>query len=120
MEFSNYIFGNTKKELLLFKIERNLAPKLEATDIVPLVNRAFAQSFGRPDLVVKAISERGWCPANYNIMLDKRLDSDTLSGTTTNDTFQETIESLNLSTGTAATVMQKLVQHANQSEGIKR
>jgi hypothetical protein len=37
-------------------------------DIVPLVNRAFPNSFRKNKNAVKAIAERGWNPLNYNIL----------------------------------------------------
>ncbi len=46
-------------------------PKFEPTDIVPLVNMAFPNSFGRQKNAQKAIASRGWNPLNYNIILMK-------------------------------------------------
>ena len=100
-----------------------MLPKLEATDIIPLVNKAFACSFGQPEFVSKAILERGWYPANYNILLDKEFNNngDCLQIAHINNEKEHDllINSLNVSTGAAGTVLQKLVWHASQSEGIQ-
>jgi hypothetical protein len=36
---------------------------------VPLINIAFLKSFGTKKNALKAISERGWNPLNYNILM---------------------------------------------------
>lgn len=45
------------------------------TDIIPIVNCAFPESFGRVDKARKAIINRGWGPLNYAILLNPDLQS---------------------------------------------
>ena len=80
-----------KIEQLAYKTERNLAPRLEANDIMPLVNKAFAHLFGCPELAAKKLLSMNGVRANYYIMLDSRLDNggDNLSGTITEDNFDQ-------------------------------
>ena len=39
------------------------------TDIIPLINQAWPESFGRVVQAKKAIAERGWNPLNYSLLL---------------------------------------------------
>ena len=48
-------------------------PQLTATDIIPLVNKAWNASFARVDSNKKAIAERGWGPCNRNLLLYKEI-----------------------------------------------
>ena len=45
------------------------------TDFMPLVNRAWAESFARVDKNRNAISKRGWNPLNKALLLDPSLRS---------------------------------------------
>jgi hypothetical protein len=46
---------------------------LSPTDIIPLVNRAWAASFATVDTNKKAIYDRGWYPLNRNLLLHTTL-----------------------------------------------
>ena len=49
-------------------IKKRGAPRFEPTDIVPLVNKAFPMSFGNQGSAIRAISQRGWNPLNFNLL----------------------------------------------------
>ena len=50
-------------------------PSLLPTDIVPLVNFAWDKSFTRIELNKKAIADRGWDPLNYQMLIDKSIQT---------------------------------------------
>ena len=54
-----------------------MKPTIEAYEIIPLVNYAWANSFSRnqTNRAAIAIAVRGWGPLNRNLMLDKTLRS---------------------------------------------
>ena len=52
-----------------------MKPTIEAYEIIPLVNYAWANSFSRNQTNRAAIAEQGWGPLNRNLMLDKTLSS---------------------------------------------
>jgi hypothetical protein len=63
----------TKEKCQYMKYKTNTTGLL-VTDIVPIVNGAFKQSFANVANAKKAIAERGWGPAlNYRLLLDDRL-----------------------------------------------
>ena len=43
-------------------------PSIQSSDIMPIINYAWDQSFVRIDESKKAISDRGWAPLNYNLL----------------------------------------------------
>ena len=60
-------------KIALTKAKRNYikhrdVPKFEPTDIVPLTNSAFSQSFGNSASAKKAIEARGWNLLNYYLL----------------------------------------------------
>jgi hypothetical protein len=55
----------SKREYLEYKNSQTFSP----TDIIPLVNMAWAMSFARSVSAQKAIRKRGWFPLNY-VLLD--------------------------------------------------
>ena len=50
-------------------------PELVATDIIPMINYVWNQSFTRVDKNLKAIADRGWNPLNYALLMDKQIKS---------------------------------------------
>ena len=57
-----------KDVLLTYKMQKGMAPTIDTTDIIPLLNIAWEQSFGWADLMKQAIADRGWCPANRKLL----------------------------------------------------
>ena len=48
----------------------SLPGKLVATDLIPLINRAWKRSFARKEKNQVAIADRGWNPYNRILLLD--------------------------------------------------
>ena len=49
------------------------SPSILPTDIIPIVNFAWSQSFARVQSSKKAIASRGWGPLNYNLLTNKQI-----------------------------------------------
>jgi hypothetical protein len=45
----------------------------ETSDVIPLVNHAWARSFARVQMAKKAIAARGWGPLNYILLKHETL-----------------------------------------------
>ena len=63
-------FYRAKEDLMSFKIRRGMPAKLNATDIMPLVNIAWNRSFAKIESNRKAISTRGWYPPTRKVLQD--------------------------------------------------
>ena len=48
-------------------------PSIQSSDIMPIINYAWDQSFVRIDESKKAISDRGWAPLNYNLLTHEQI-----------------------------------------------
>ena len=65
---------NLEKKTLVQKKEKiSLPGKLVATDIIPLINRAWAKSFVRKDKNRVAVADGGWNLYNRNLLLDPTI-----------------------------------------------
>ena len=65
-----------KKKILTQRLDLMMnKPDLSATDIIPMVNYAWDQSFVRVDKNLKAIQDRGWGPLNYALLTDKQIQA---------------------------------------------
>ena len=62
-----------KRKLLQEKEKMSLPGKLVATDLLPLINRAWSKSFARKEKNKVAIAERGWNPYNRVLLLDPSI-----------------------------------------------
>ena len=62
-----------KRELLDKKEAARLPYQIEKRDILTLVNAAWEQSFAMVKSNTNAISERGWGPLNYNVLLHPEI-----------------------------------------------
>lgn len=62
-----------KMELVSLKVTMQMPIKIEKTDIIPLCNSAWEKSFARVNLNRKALSERGWFPMNYALLLNEEI-----------------------------------------------
>lgn len=71
--FFNIALNNSKQDLLDYKKEKCMGGTLIPTDLMPLVNKAWESSFARVDKNFKAISERGWNPLNYSLLLNEEI-----------------------------------------------
>lgn len=63
----------TKAKKNFFNIKREIGKNFNHTDIIPLVNAAFSQSYGNSIGARKAIIERGWGPLNYILLEHEQL-----------------------------------------------
>jgi hypothetical protein len=63
------MFSKAKRDLFLIKYAQGKT--MGPTDIMPLVRKAWAASFGYPRYAKKAIAERGWGPLNYVLLQHK-------------------------------------------------
>ena len=63
-----------KQELLEYKTIHTFDnPSLQPTDLIPLINKAWNQSFAQIGKNHNAIANRGWNPLNRNILLDQTI-----------------------------------------------
>mmetsp|Transcript_40755 Transcript_40755/g.60396 ORF Transcript_40755/g.60396 Transcript_40755/m.60396 type:complete len:244 (-) Transcript_40755:82-813(-) len=88
------------------------------TDIIPIVNKAFPDSFGSKKLAKQAICERGWNPLNYNVLNHEKLEEKEQD----EDAKQLTIDlaGLNVSTGIASDKMDEFVKAEMRDEGRRQ
>jgi len=63
-----------KEQLLKKRLDMMMdSPSILPTDIIPIVNFAWSQSFARVQSSKKAIASRGWGPLNYNLLTNKQI-----------------------------------------------
>ena len=85
----NMAMTREKQKLLEYKDTIGLQNDgIVDTDLMPLVNRAWAESFARVDKNRNAISERGWNPLNKALLLDPVLRS-TMTAKEKTDEFNQ-------------------------------
>lgn len=115
-------FSKAKDEMMAFKMRMGWAPKLEATDIIPLVNKAWAKSFVRVESNKKAIANRGWYPPTKNILTDPLFSEGTEDVVTQEapNVSSETLDSFNTTRGHSANVLDRLLTHHSRKEGTRR
>jgi len=105
-------------------IEHRNVPKFEPTDIIPLVNMAFAKSFGSQKNALKAIADRGWNPLNYNILATyqyfEKENTVDLTIEPTSSTVTVGIPKLNINQGVGSYYLDRLIEEEKKSEGRKR
>lgn len=64
----NIALTRAKQELVEYREAKCLPPKLQSTDLIPLINKAWSQSFARISKNKKAILDRGWNPLNKALL----------------------------------------------------
>jgi hypothetical protein len=91
------------------------------TDVIPIINKAFPDSYGNVEFAKKAIRKRGWYPATYALLEDpaikKTKDTDPVDSnvTTTSSVSEEDAAScrqvpvVNLEFGMAGRLTDKLL-----------
>ena len=66
--------SHIKMEILKKRLDMMMDnPSILATDIIPIVNYAWKESFARVETNRKAIADRGWNPLNYNLLTNKQI-----------------------------------------------
>ena len=116
-----------KQNLLEKKTKLCLDTKIERHDAVGLVHRAWLKSFAKRESNQRAIAERGWNPLNYNL-----LDHEELHKTRDNNPVKTANElsaingimvadptTLNLSSGVARTMMDKIVDYKIREKALE-
>jgi hypothetical protein len=74
---SSYKIALTKAKVLYQRSKEDNKKSFKPTNVIPLLNLAWADSFGRKELARKAILERGWLVLNYVLLDDDWLPNDT-------------------------------------------
>ena len=96
-------------------------PSLQATVMVPLINKAWKKSFARVPKNRNAIANRGWNPLNRNLLLDpsiratitdaeKENENDASSRIHLPSSLNENIENNNETLSTSATTITESTQ----------
>jgi len=63
-----------KSEILKQRLDMMMdVPSILPTDIIPIINFAWERSFAQVESSKRAISDRGWCPLNYNLLTNKQI-----------------------------------------------
>ena len=112
---------------------------IKKTDIVPLCNREFANSFAQVPSNQHDIADRGWNPLNRALLLNtevlktkivKIVDYDTETETPRNiftgdqsvissiSSTSSVAQTLNLTSGSAGTTITDMLQYALKEEGV--
>ena len=128
-----------KRDLVLFKMRMGLPHTITKTDIVPLCNRAFANSFAQVPSNQHAIADRGWNPLNRALLLNtevlktkivKIVDYDTETEPPRNiftgdqsvissiSSTSSVAQTLNLTSGSAGTIITDMLQYALKEVGV--
>ena len=64
----NIALAKAKQDLLDTRYKKSIKADLHPHDIIPLINKAWEQSFVRVDKNKNAIADRGWNPLNRNLL----------------------------------------------------
>lgn len=125
-----------KENLLKYKRKMGLSIGIEGLDIIPLVNKAWHNSFAVACTDLLAIAERGWNPMNAallhhpTIAVTKPKDQSavTLEGTEETELVSTTDDSLSnqndvqalTSTSSSVAVSQRTLEDLNMTEGLSK
>jgi hypothetical protein len=97
--------------------------RFSPTDIMPIVNLAWPESFGRVDFAKTAILERGWGPENYALLdhpsLLHQVTSPSTNGGINMSSAVPTIDltELNLNGGAVSTLIDVILQSERMNVG---
>ena len=87
----NMSMTKSKIELLELKEKKSMNGNHQSTDIIPLINKAWNDSFARVEKNKQAIAERGWYPLNRNILLNDELRSTMTPAEVQNEMISDSI-----------------------------
>ena len=128
-----------KNGLVQYKIRMGMNVALTRNDIIPIVNVAWQQSFGRVRTNKLAISVRGWGPLNRALLLHPetlKTKPETITVESDNESEQQQqspqtstksgsistesspCDSLNVSTGYSSVVLTDILQHQIKAKSI--
>jgi hypothetical protein len=113
-----------KRTFISWKSDRALPLRIQPHDIMPLLNRYFTHSFGRPQTTKNATSDRGWCPANRKLLSHPDLLPDDVP---TNEQEQQPSSSsseptdpdFNPEDGQHTTVLDRMLQRRARNGGTE-
>jgi hypothetical protein len=113
------------KDLLVIEKKRRGLPQVfKSTDIVPIVNFAWKESFARTEGNRNAIFERGWNPCNYFLLTKPEVLRTRGDLQATNDTRSTAINpadvQVNTEVGHAATVLDFLFEQRQNDQAEER
>lgn len=128
----SYKMAATEKKRKIYEWKHPRGQTLNKTDIVPIVNYAFARSFGLVDRCKRAIASRGWNPLNYALLCNEDLKkifeakemahnrAVAAATTNTDQTVDSSAERPNLDTGSGRTYLDKILREQYRSEGKRQ
>jgi hypothetical protein len=114
-----------KKAIFAARIDKRFTPE----DIIPIINAAWAKSFGRPAHGKKAAVVRGWNPCNWALLRDPDILATKAAGDTephdepsAGETSCETDvpTAINISAGKSLELTDTLLDHADNEASRKR
>jgi hypothetical protein len=124
----------SSRKSVLFKIEmavlrmEMLPLSLSQTDVMPILNKVIHTAFGRKEKNLNASADRGWFPANRKLLSHPDFQeketaasstSEAASAATSEGSSSTTTPILNLQTGAASSVLDKLLQDRMRNGGIE-
>lgn len=133
-----------KADLMDYKFDHSMPRVLSPTDIIPLLNKIFHKSYGTEKSNLKAVADRGWYPANWKLIDHPSLVDDTVESPTvvagvpdytpppssvvasvsTQSTNAQTTSTstvtLNINSGMAATVLDRMINERARCAGAKK
>jgi hypothetical protein len=107
-----------KEELTCHNIASHKAVAFTPTNVIPLVNKAWAMSFGDAMKGHKALADRGWNPLNRSL-----LATESVLKTTSQEkeaTAATGVLELNVETGIACSIIDKIVAKQDHSKARER
>jgi hypothetical protein len=106
-----------KAKLLVWKNEHGLPRAIRAEDVMPLLNKVFFRAYGNVAANKKAVADRGWYPPNRKLLEHPTLTVEQRGNSSTNVV---TLPSLNVETGLAGSVIDRIIHHRSKSDGAKK
>ena len=108
-------FTKAKEELVERRKALSLPVKFQASDIIPMLNKAWASSFGDPSMTMKALSDRGWNPLNRAVMKIPEI----LATIDSTDKERNPIQ-MNVDDGAVAELLDELNNRQNKQSARRR
>jgi hypothetical protein len=124
--------SRAKRTLKSFKSDKAMKIGQNYSDVVPIINKSWNNTFGNVATTQKAIANRGWHPPNRNLLLhpDFRNENHDMSTDISNITLNNNIHSrneisinpfsLNVVDGTSGSCLDKIHKRRSRNGGIER
>ncbi len=84
---------------------------------MPLLNKIFFRAYGNVAANKKAVADRGWYPPNRKLLEHPTF---TVEQQGNNSTNVVTLPRLNVETGLAGSVIDRIIHHRSKSDGAKK